>query len=73
ALLASHIREGKDEKKPFAAQVTRLLSVLGPGLMVCLADSDIGGLSTMAMAGSETGYTLVSMQFVLIPALYLVQ
>jgi len=50
-----------------------LLSVLGPGLMVCLADSDIGGLSTMAMAGSETGYTLVSMQFVLIPALYLVQ
>lgn len=54
-------------------QVQTLLMVLGPGLMVCLADSDIGGLSTMAVAGSTSSYALLPMQFALIPALYLVQ
>eukprot|EP00971_Amphidinium_carterae_P265307 5262986-Amphidinium_carterae.1 len=56
-----------------AATCTRVLQTLGPGLMVCLADSDIGGLATMAEAGSKTGYALMSLQLILIPVLYAVQ
>merc|ERR1719313_906767 len=41
--------------------------------MVCLADSDIGGLFTMATAGASTGFTLLSLQLFLIPVLYVVQ
>lgn len=41
--------------------------------MVCLADSDIGGLFTMAEAGSKTGMLLVPLQLCLIPVLYVVQ
>lgn len=56
-----------------SGSLSDLLRVLGPGLMVCLADSDIGGLFTMATAGASTGYALLSMQFFLIPVLYVVQ
>lgn len=49
------------------------LMVLGPGLMVCLADSDIGGLFTMAVAGSQFGYRLLGLQFLLIPVLIIAQ
>merc|ERR1719263_761394 len=41
--------------------------------MVCLADSDVGGLFTMATAGAGTGYALLSLQLFLIPVLYVVQ
>lgn len=41
--------------------------------MVCLADSDIGGLSTMADAGSQTGYALIPLLLILIPVVYVVQ
>lgn len=54
-------------------KLSRLANVAGPGLMVCLADSDIGGLFTMAEAGSKTGFTLISLQLFLIPVLYVVQ
>lgn len=49
------------------------LAVLGPGIMVCLADSDIGGLFTMAVSGSRCGYLLLLLQPALIPVLYLAQ
>mmetsp|Transcript_72691 Transcript_72691/g.113741 ORF Transcript_72691/g.113741 Transcript_72691/m.113741 type:complete len:453 (+) Transcript_72691:92-1450(+) len=49
------------------------LKILGPGMMVCLADSDIGGLLTMAQAGSATGYKLLPLQLLLVPVLYAVQ
>jgi len=70
-----HDAKGDDdgEKEHSAVNFVQLAKVLGPGLMVCLADSDIGGLFTMAQAGSRTGFALVFMQFLLIPVLYVVQ
>lgn len=67
---------GGDGDTPRGARARGLLHlarVLGPGLMVCLADSDIGGLFTMAEAGSKTGFALLSLQVALIPVLYVVQ
>lgn len=54
-------------------RLSSFVKVLGPGLMVCLADSDIGGLFTMATAGARTGYALLALQLLLIPVLYVVQ
>lgn len=50
-----------------------LAAVLGPGLVVCLADSDIGGLVTMATTGARDGYTLLGLQALLVPVLYVAQ
>jgi len=53
--------------------LARAMAVLGPGVMVCLADSDIGGLFTMAVAGSKCGYALLPLQLLLVPPLFMAQ
>lgn len=58
---------------PSPFSLAAVWAVLGPGLMVCLADSDIGGVFTMAVAGSRFGYKLLSLQILLIPVLIIVQ
>ncbi len=50
-----------------------LLVVLGPGLMVMLADTDAGSIVTAAQSGARWGYSLLLPEIVLIPAVYLVQ
>jgi NRAMP (natural resistance-associated macrophage protein)-like metal ion transporter len=50
-----------------------LLAMLGPGLMVMLADTDAGSVITAAQSGARYGYRLVLTQVLLIPVLYLVQ
>jgi Mn2+/Fe2+ NRAMP family transporter len=42
-------------------------------MMACLADSDIGGLLTMAVSGSQCGYLLLPLQLLLAPVLYMAQ
>lgn len=49
------------------------LAVVGPGLMVMLADTDAGSIITAAQSGAQWGYTMVLPQLVLIPILYIVQ
>lgn len=49
------------------------LSVLGPGLVVMLADTDVGSVVTAAQSGAQWGYKLLLLQLVLIPILYVVQ
>src|SRR5258708_5384150 len=49
------------------------LAVLGPGLVVMLADTDVGSIVTAAQSGTQWGYKLLLLQFILIPILYLVQ
>ncbi|OZB68673.1 MAG: NRAMP family metal ion transporter, partial [Thiomonas sp. 14-64-326] len=49
------------------------LAVLGPGLVVMLADTDVGSVITAAQSGAQWGYQLLSLQLVLIPILYVVQ
>ena len=49
------------------------LAVLGPGLVVMLADTDVGSVLTAAQSGAQWGYQLLTLQFLLIPILYVVQ
>ena len=50
-----------------------LAAMLGPGLVVMLADTDAGSLITAAQSGRRWGYAMILPQLVLIPILYVVQ
>jgi Mn2+/Fe2+ NRAMP family transporter len=49
------------------------LTVLGPGLLVMLADTDAGSLVVSAQSGAVWGYKLLLIQLILIPVLYIAQ
>ena len=55
------------------SRLTRFLAVAGPGLVVMLADTDVGSVITAGQSGVQWGYRLLAVQFVLIPILYMVQ
>ncbi len=50
-----------------------LMLVAGPGLVVMLADTDAGSAITAAQSGAQFGYSLLMLQVLLIPILYIVQ
>jgi len=47
--------------------------VLGPGIIVMVADNDAGGISTYAYTGSKYGFKLLWIFIILIPMAYYVQ
>ncbi len=49
------------------------LAVMGPGLVVMLADTDAGSAIVAAQSGARWGYRLLLPQFLLIPILFVVQ
>ncbi len=49
------------------------LAVFGPGLVVMLADTDVGSVITAGQSGLQWGYRLLLLQFLLMPILYMVQ
>ena len=51
----------------------RFALVVGPGLVVMLADTDAGSIITAAQSGAQWGYRLLLLQLVLIPVLFMVQ
>jgi Mn2+/Fe2+ NRAMP family transporter len=51
----------------------RFSAVFGPGLVVMLADTDVGSVITAAQSGVSWGYRLLLVQLVLIPILFVVQ
>ena len=51
----------------------RILPLVGPGLVVMLADTDAGSIITAAQSGAQQGYKLLLLQVLLIPILYIVQ
>ena len=55
------------------ARLTRALAVFGPGLVVMLADTDVGSVITAGQSGVQWGYRLLLLQLVLVPILYMVQ
>ncbi len=62
--------------KPSASHPSKLLlflAVLGPGLVVMLADTDAGSAILAAQSGAQWGYKLLGLQLVLIPILYIAQ
>src|SRR5271170_1660351 len=56
-----------------ASRLRRFLAVFGPGLVVMLADTDVGSVITAGQSGVQWGYRLLALQLVLIPILYMVQ
>ena len=49
------------------------VAVFGPGLVVMLADTDVGSVITAGQSGVQWGYRLLLLQLALIPILYMVQ
>jgi Mn2+/Fe2+ NRAMP family transporter len=54
-------------------RLTRFIAVLGPGLVVMLADTDVGSIITAGQSGVQWGYRLLLLQLLLVPILYMVQ
>mmetsp|Transcript_90546 Transcript_90546/g.180152 ORF Transcript_90546/g.180152 Transcript_90546/m.180152 type:complete len:447 (+) Transcript_90546:37-1377(+) len=59
------------QPKPVAGWISWRL--IGPGLLVCLADTDAGCLIVAAQSGARWGYSLLMLQIILIPVLFLTQ
>ncbi|HUN54573.1 MAG TPA: divalent metal cation transporter [Smithella sp.] len=57
----------------FRRQLIIFLSVLGPGIIVMIADNDAGGISTYAVTGSKYGFSLLWIFILLVPMAYYVQ
>ncbi len=49
------------------------MAVVGPGLVVMLADTDAGSIITAAQSGAVWGYRLLLLQFILMPILFIAQ
>jgi Mn2+/Fe2+ NRAMP family transporter len=63
---AAPLERGLVRRLPF-------LAVFGPGLVVMLADTDVGSIITAGQSGVQWGYRLILLQLVLVPVLYIVQ
>lgn len=68
-VILEHEGPSKWEKPTFAWS----WSILGPGLLVCLADTDAGCLLVACQSGSRYGYALLLLQILLIPVLFMAQ
>ncbi len=60
-------------RRPATTRLTRSLAVFGPGLVVMLADTDVGSIITAGQSGVQFGYRLLGQQLILVPILYMVQ
>ena len=58
---------------PAGRRLQRFLAVFGPGLVVMLADTDVGSVITAGQSGVQWGYRLLLLQLLLVPILYMVQ
>ena len=56
-----------------ASRLRRFMAVFGPGLVVMLADTDVGSIVTAGQSGVQWGYRLLLLQLLLVPVLYMVQ
>lgn len=59
-------------KRP-RSRLPMVMAVFGPGLVVMLADTDVGSIITAGQSGVQWGYKLLLPQFLLMPVLYIVQ
>ena len=65
-----------DDAPPKVSRSKRLanaLAVFGPGLVVMLADTDVGSVITAGQSGARWGYRLLALQLILVPILYMAQ
>ena len=59
--------------RPGGSRIARWLAVFGPGIVVMLADTDVGSLVTAGQSGAQWGYRLLLIQVLLMPILYITQ
>ncbi|MBV8463184.1 MAG: divalent metal cation transporter [Acidimicrobiales bacterium] len=58
-----------DERRSWGSRALTLLAIMGPGLIVMIADNDAGGVATYSQAGQNYGLTLLWTLPLLIPVL----
>ena len=63
----------REVKSPWKNKLLNFLMVMGPGLIVMLADNDAGAVSTYTQAGAQYGYHLMWMLLLLLPITYFMQ
>src|ERR1700756_2605062 len=51
----------------------RIPATVGPGLVVMLADTEVGSVISASQSGARWGYRLMALQFLLVPVLYATQ
>jgi NRAMP (natural resistance-associated macrophage protein)-like metal ion transporter len=54
-------------------RLAQLLAVVGPGLVVMLADIEAGSVITLAQSGAQWGFRLLLLQILLIPLMFMTQ
>ena len=59
--------------RDWRATLLRFLAVVGPGLVVTIADTEAGSITTAATSGAQFGMKLVLLQLLLIVPLFIVQ
>lgn len=60
-------------KKSKLSLLALMLLVFGPGLVVMFADTDAGSIIVAAQSGAQWGYSLLLLQFILMPILFIAQ
>ena len=66
-------RDDHAHRSGWAARLSTLLAIAGPGLIVMVGDNDAGAFSTYAQAGQNYGTTLLWTLALLVPVLYVNQ
>jgi NRAMP (natural resistance-associated macrophage protein)-like metal ion transporter len=64
---------GRVVKSKWARNLLTFLMVLGPGLIVMVADNDAGAVSTYSQAGAQYGTHLLWVVLLLLPVTYFIQ
>jgi NRAMP (natural resistance-associated macrophage protein)-like metal ion transporter len=63
------IREHEQAHRGLRSRVLALLAIIGPGLIVMVADNDAGGVATYSQAGQNYGTSLLWVLLLLVPVL----
>lgn len=62
-----------EPRRSLRRRVATLLAIMGPGVVVMVADNDAGGLSVYAQAGQDHGLRLLGLLVLLAPVLFVNQ
>ena len=60
-------------RRTWRRRLSTLLAIMGPGVVVMVADNDAGGLSIYAQAGQNYGTSLLWVLLILAPVLFINQ
>ena len=56
-----------------AKQLAIFFAIMGPGMIVMVADNDAGGITTYAVTGAKFAYSFIWIEFLLLPVAYVCQ